>query len=508
MSRSAKGKDFSKKGYKFADDFAQSTIEIIKKKKYTIDDKDWENSIRKFMIHEVVLYAHKPVLPKSGTSDTKRTRRASYGLNDYNDDNLKNLMNNFLDSIQQEIAKNNNTKIVSSENIDDFFNINFRKSTLSLFGKNEAGEEVNIQIELTDGSKIIINETKISTKNTNTSIYRYDNPNTNFSIDELKILVDNIANTITENLSNNLILDNNKLITNIKYKLRSLYCQYQNSNKTSSFFAYLFGTSGTANVQSKVQGTLGEVINAAILQTLFPKSQVSILGQTSNDLSQQAHIDIQININGTNIGIQSKQYNASEITDIQHFYAEDYNLFSNSIKRYFTKNDESVDDALIQILKWYSYKLISTNKIDGTLPENIENELALYFEQFARIADYTNSSIKDIKTNFFAYNFALIPMSYIIHMIINSIYNKEETKTVNSNSLFKIQAPKFNLKASKGNSASEGTEGIVTVNLESIQYDSNTYGYTYQLMNTGSGTRNLVANVHFNGITVSAANLL
>ena len=61
---------------------------------------------------------------------------------------------------------------------------------------------------------------------------------------------------------------------------------------------------------------------------------------------------------------------------------------------------------------------------------------------------------------------------------------------------------------SKGNSASEGTEGVVTVNLESIRYDSNTYGYTYQLWNTGSGTRNLVANVHFNGITVSVANLL
>lgn len=516
MSRSAKGRNFTEKGYNFAEDFALSAIDIIKQRypteKYTIEN-DWEDKIIKFMIHEVVLYAHKPVLPKSGTADINRTRRASYGLNNYDDKKLKLLMENFLQSILEDIGKKNNVSSIidvntttNTETYDTFFEVNFRNSILILSGTEKATNDIiDIQIELTDGSKIIISETKVSSGNKSSSIYRYSNENKDFSINELNNLATHISNTIQENLSSELNINNQLLISNIEQQIKSLYYQYQNSNKTSSFFAYLFGTAGTANVQAKVQGTLGEVINAAILQTLFPNDKVSILGQTSNDLSQQAHIDIQIEINGNGIGIQSKQYNASEITDIKKFYADDYNLFSDTIERYFTRGDGSIDKELIKILKWYSYRLITSKKEYGELPENIETEIALYFEQFARIADYTNLDLKNIKTNFFAYNFTLIPMSYIIHLIINSIYNKG---TVNSQSLFKIQAPKFNLKASKSNSAGTGTEGIVTVNLQSIQYNESTYGYTYQLMNTSGGTRNLVANVHFNGITVSVANLL
>lgn len=514
MTLSARGGKFTQKGYIFADYFAQSAIDIIKQKylfKDYIIENGWEDKIRKFMIKEIVLYASKPVLPKSGTSDPSRTRKVAYGLKEYDEEQLINLMNKFLEQIQSKIAKENNIQDKKIEKINDiFFKTNFKNAELQLqverIENNKIRENLSLYIQLTDSSMIQISEVKNSSGNNNTSIYRYSNKNKDFSESDLDTLINNISNTIQDNLSS-IKFNNGTLIENIKQQIKSLYYQYQNSNKTSSFFAYLFGTAGAANVQSKVQGTLGEVINAAILQTLFPNDKVSILGQTSNDLSQQAHIDIQIEINGSKIGIQSKQYNASNITDTQKFYADDYNLFSDTIERYFTNINGDIDKELIRILKLCSYRLITNKEEYGEIPKNIETEIASYFEQFARIADYTNSDLTNIKTNFFAYNFTLIPMSYIIHIIINSIYNGE-TETINSQSLFKIQSPKFNLKVSKGNSASEGTEGVVTVNLESIRYDSNTYGYTYQLWNTGSGTRNLVANVHFNGITVSVANLL
>ena len=514
MTLSARGEKFVKKGHMFADYFTQSTIDIIKQRypfKDYIIENGWEDKIRKFMIKEIVLYASKPVLPKSGTSDPNRTRKVAYGLKEYDEEQLINLMNNFLEQIQSKIAKENNIQDKKAKKINDiFFETNFKNTELQLqverIENNKIKENLSLYIQLTDSSIIQISEVKNSSENNNTSIYRYSNKNKDFSESDLDTLINNISNTIQDNLSS-IKFNNGTLIKNIKQQIKSLYYQYQNSNKTSSFFAYLFGTAGAANVQSKVQGTLGEVINAAILQTLFPNDKVSILGQTSNDLSQQAHIDIQIEINGSKIGIQSKQYNASNITDTQKFYADDYNLFSDTIERYFTNINGDIDKELIKILKLCSYRLITSKEEYGEIPKNIETEIASYFEQFARIADYTNSNLTNIKTNFFAYNFILIPMSYIIHIIINSIYNGK-TEPINSQSLFKIQSPKFNLKVSKGNSASEGTEGVVTVNLESIRYDSNTYGYTYQLWNTGSGTRNLVANVHFNGITVSVANLL
>lgn len=516
MSLSGRGGKFvtDLRGKEFSKMLCNAAITIVENlySEYIIED-GWEEKIRKFMIKEVVLYASKPVLPKSGTADPTRTRKVAYGLKDYDDEQLINLMNSFLIGKVEEIAKSNDIsfKTETKQNDDNksYFRTIFNDAELTLSAKNriDLQQSINIHLSLTDGSNIKVSHT-IATNGKDVSIYQLaNNAGKELTEQQLKIFAQDVVKIINDNLMG-VKISNTELEKNIIKQIVSLYRQYNDSTKTSTFFQFLFGTAGTLNVKSKVQGTLGEIINSAIIETAIPGAKVEILGQTSNDLAQQAHIDIQVIIDGVTIGIQSKQYNANKLSDTENFYSGDYNIFQKTTQRYFSTISEGgykIDEKLIELLRSYAYNLILNDKLNGELSNQINEKLGQYFEQFARIADYTNINLSSIKTNFFAYNFALIPVSYIIHSIIEYINNNPNNSSSN---LFTITAPEFNFKkkdSSNNDSAGESVEGVQLIDTSSISYQQATQGYTYQIMGT-QGIKNLVSNIHFKGLRVSIKN--
>lgn len=213
--------------------------------------------------------------------------------------------------------------------------------------------------------------------------------------------------------------------------------------KDLDLFAYkqaLFGNASSSARAATIQGSLGEIVGAALIDASlygikdydknFGISDVKVMGQSVNELSQQAHADIVVSVKGEKIGIQSKQFNADNYLTIQHFYAGKYNLFEDTINRYIPDNN------IVFYLRYACYQLLlGNNEIE------IEKYLSESFLNFSRIIDIkAEAELKNVKNNFFLYNLILIPTSVILCNIGINILNQKPRKKI-----FDLTSPYFDL---------------------------------------------------------------
>lgn len=270
-----------------------------------------------------------------------------------------------------------------------------------------------------------------------------------------------------------------------------------NSINISTYISQLFGESDQENRATTIQGTIGEIIGAAILKLrLGEKGEVSILGQSKNQLKQQAHADILVKIGNEKIGIQAKQYNSSGIFNIQYLYADDYNVFEDSIFRYIEDKD------IVKYIRYLSFQYLSK----GTEP-NIDSYLLNSYLYFSRIKDLKADDIlKNVDNNFFMYNFTLIPTSLILCNIILNLLS--ELKKNSNKKIFNLEKPYVKLDKNKKKKV-EKEDGTIGESedaelLTAIKYNDELE--TKYLVN-GKQWRTLKGNINFVGLTLSLKNI-
>ena len=286
----------------------------------------------------------------------------------------------------------------------------------------------------------------------------------------------------------------NKLIEPLKSVLES---HKPDSINISTYISQLFGESDQENRATTIQGTIGEIIGAAILKLrLGEKGEVSILGQSKNQLKQQAHADILVEIGNEKIGIQAKQYNSSGIFNIQYLYADDYNVFEDSILRYIEDKD------IVKYIRYLSFQYLSNGK-----EPNIDSYLLNSYLYFSRIKDLKADVIlRDIDNNFFMYNFTLIPTSLILCNIILNLLS--ELKKNSNKKIFNLEKPYVKLDKNKKKKV-EKEDGTIGESedaelLTAIKYNDELE--TKYLVN-GKQWRTLKGNINFVGLTLSLKNI-
>lgn len=189
--------------------------------------------------------------------------------------------------------------------------------------------------------------------------------------------------------------------------------------------------------KSKVQGTLGELLLAALLKMKAEAINnngitVSILGQDKNLLGQQSHTDIIVNINGIKIGIQAKQYNSNKFENKQTFYDEEVNVFGGKFIRYIAENSNEKDSLSRNskiILNYLRYLAVANNTT-----VDVSKYLSQYYTRFSRIEDvFEDIGGEESGTfnNFISYNFGMIPMSLILQDILDEINSLEKIFILN-----------------------------------------------------------------------------
>ena len=215
----------------------------------------------------------------------------------------------------------------------------------------------------------------------------------------------------------------------------------------------LFGNASSSARAATIQGSLGEIIGAALIDASIygikdynknsDISDVKVMGQSVNELSQQAHADIVVSIGAEKIGIQSKQFNANNYLTIQHFYAGQYNLFEDTISRYIP------DENIVFYLRYACYQLLLGNN-----EAEIEKYLSGSFLNFSRIIDIkADVELKNVENNFFLYNLVLIPTSAILCNIgINILTQKPRKK------IFDLMPPYFDLNRNTKSSSKKQIE--------------------------------------------------
>lgn len=175
------------------------------------------------------------------------------------------------------------------------------------------------------------------------------------------------------------------------------------------------------------QGTIGEIFPAAILKMNPALKNIKVTGQDYNDIPQQLHADLYVDLDGYKVGIQSKQYNSTEENLNPTFYETNLKIFSNQLKRYLdiekinkiTSSFANKDEA-IGYIRYVSY-ISAYNR-----QEEIERILFSCIDNFFRISDtggLTNEKGPFFGTNvyFYFYNFRLVPVSLIIAIILKSV---------------------------------------------------------------------------------------
>lgn len=251
------------------------------------------------------------------------------------------------------------------------------------------------------------------------------------------------------------------------------YKKEDNLTITKYYIQSLFGTSGAKQRKITTQGTLGETIFAAMLNKKLkekdPKQnfEVKLLGQKfynftydNKKFSGQHPVDIAVIIKGEVIGIQAKQYNSKDIRfDTENFYGKDYNAFDDSFVRYLLPNEKNnsttfeANSEINNLIKYLRYQSIwlRANNSNSTSATNL---LWSHYLQFGRIKEQISKIAinelknaeeqiidKDIMNNFFTYNFALVPTSYILKNIKDALIKvyKAATQEAQNKNLFIIK---------------------------------------------------------------------
>lgn len=253
------------------------------------------------------------------------------------------------------------------------------------------------------------------------------------------------------------------------------YKRENNCTITKYYIQSLFGASGTKKRNTLVQGTLGEILFSAMLDKKLEEQdpqknfEVKLLGQNfynftynNKKFSGQHPVDIAIIIGGEIIGIQAKQYNSKDIQrDTENFYGKDYNAFDDSFIRYLLPNGKDNSTEFIKnsdidnLIKYLRYQSILLRK-DNSTGISATNLLWNHYLQFGRIKEQISKIAIDelenakkqindkgngIMNNFFTYNFALVPTSYILENIKTTLVKVSNiaTKEAQNKDVFTIK---------------------------------------------------------------------
>lgn len=205
------------------------------------------------------------------------------------------------------------------------------------------------------------------------------------------------------------------LQTNFEEFMRRSRKDVRHKYSLSQFVDRLF-SNYSKNYKQSTQGTIGEMLGTALLQGYFKNT--SLKGQSLNELAQDAHVDILVELNKERgIGIQVKQYNASEAFGTATFYDSEYNIWNNSFLRYFSKGgDQQIGLQTISALRFFSM----TSNAKET-EKQIKLFLGQYIPSLSRFEDSLGGELKDVQNNFYLYNFRLIPASVIFAKMIIEI---------------------------------------------------------------------------------------
>lgn len=154
---------------------------------------------------------------------------------------------------------------------------------------------------------------------------------------------------------------------------------------------------------------------------------IKITGQDYNDIPQQLHTDLYVDLDGLKIGIQSKQYNSTEEDLNPTFYETNLKIFGKQLERYLDINK----------IKEITSSFANKNEVIGYIrytsyiqayekQEEIERILFSCIDNFFRISDTGGLTDKNgpfFGTNvyFYFYNLRLVPISLIIAIILKSV---------------------------------------------------------------------------------------
>ena len=165
-----------------------------------------------------------------------------------------------------------------------------------------------------------------------------------------------------------------------------------------------------------------------------------VYGQDLNKLGQQAHVDVAYINKQTNSalsGFQVKNY--SSVVNSFHLYDTDVSVFRKDIRRYIDSDLFSDNEDIIVQLRYLSANQYLF-KNTSAMKNSVKKVLEMNFEYWSRYGDF-QSTLGDLKNNFFILNFKMIPASLIFQKIICELKNKKSNNKYFDLNNFPLPAP-------------------------------------------------------------------
>lgn len=177
---------------------------------------------------------------------------------------------------------------------------------------------------------------------------------------------------------------------------------------------------------NQLKGNLGEIL-CGILATVATGQKTKILGRTLTERGKQHATDLMIVFkNAKNnleaLGAQIKTFPSAEEVGEQVFYEQSNQIGDDNINRYLNPrgNRQMQGNKILKILmERYRYNQNRYNLLENFLFSKTENYLR--YREGTPLKKGAEEIVKNIKNNFYIFNFRIIPASLIFYFLEQSL---------------------------------------------------------------------------------------
>lgn len=204
---------------------------------------------------------------------------------------------------------------------------------------------------------------------------------------------------------------------------KSAFDTMLDNDSTINEITYMLTQITTGN---QLKGNLGEIL-CGILATVATGQKTKILGRTLTEKGKQHATDLMIVFenaqnNLKSLGAQIKTFPSAEEIGEQVFYEQSNQIGDDNINRYLNPrgNGQRQGNRILKILiKAYCKNKNRYNSLEDFLFSKTENYLR--YREGTPLKEGAEEIVKNIRNNFYIFNFRIIPASLIFYFLEQSL---------------------------------------------------------------------------------------